>query len=375
MYTLVATLSDNTTTSYLDNIADADTTTELVEGNTRFPPCRYLIEHQNRMIGAHSEELNVGDLQTVYISNVREPYYCPESPDLEDPNQGTRAALQGRAAGEIMGLCSHGGVVAVFTGATGHLLLGVEPNDFRLQKFCDHGTVAHRTVVSVRSLLLWLAPDGVYQWDGQNTIRISDDVRATLEALSATELAKAHALVWQDRYYLFWPTGALWYDLNYRIWGKLTNNLWRTSAVTVYTTATLQRIYASRYGYARVYQLETGATDAIPSAATAITTTWASRDWDCGMACRDKRVHYIEAKFKKGTGTATITLYIGTGESVQTVSQNIATVDNASDTVCRSLTGANDYARDEHFKMKIECSTTASEYEILAAGLQWTLAS
>lgn len=274
-----------------------------------------------------------------------------------------------------MGLCSHGGVVAVFTGAAGHLLLGVEPNDFRLQKFCDHGTTAHRTILSVRSLLIWLAPDGVYQWDGQHTVRISEDVRATLEALTATQMAQAHALVWRDRYYLFWTGGCLWYDLNFKMWGKLTNNTWRTSSVTAYTSSALQRIYASYYGHARVYQLETAATDAVPSAATAITARWASRDWDMGLAARDKRVHYIEAKFKKGTGTATITLYRGTGESIQAISYDISTVDNAADTVTRCLKGANEYARDEHFRLEMSCATTATEFILLAMGLHWTLAS
>jgi len=358
------------TASFNDTIGDISGNEIMVDFNTRFPPAKYLIEHQNRLIGAG----NAADPQTVYISNVSQPYYSPASPDLDDPNQGTRAKLQGRAAGEITGLCSHGAVVAVFTGGAGHLLQGVDPNSFLLTKFCDHGCVSHRTIVSVKSLLLWLGPDGVYQWDGRQTQRISDDQRGTIEAMTAAEMAGSHAFVWEERYYLCWSTGSIVFDLQYGVWTTNTNWLWHDSTVTTYVSGNKQRIYAALEGHARVYQLEVGATDASPAAATAIAARWVSRDWDCGLAGREKRAHYIEIKAKKGTGTATVTLKKGTGATVQTVTHNLALVDDPNETVARLFESTVEQARSEHFRLDWSCSTTATELELLAAGLHWSVA-
>jgi len=358
------------TTSFNDTIGDISGNEIMVDFNTRFPPVKYLVEHQNRLIGAG----NAADPQTVYISNVSQPYYSPASPDLDDPNQGTRAKLQGRAAGEITGLCSHGAVVAVFTGGAGHLLQGVDPNSFLLTKFCDHGCVAHRTIVSVKSLLLWLGPDGVYQWDGRQTQRISDDQRGTIEAMTAAEMAGAHAFVWEERYYLCWSTGSIVFDLQYGVWTTNTNWLWHDSTVTTYVAGNKQRIYGALEGHSRVYQLETGATDASPAASTAIPARWVSRDWDMGLAGREKRAHYIEIKAKKGTGTATVTLKKGTGATVQTVTHNLALVDDPGETVARLFESTVEQARSEHFRIDWSCSTTATELELLAAGLHWSVA-
>lgn len=366
---------DNTTTFYSDNntTLGASLGTSTLVFNTRVPPCRYMVEHQNRMVwaGCFTSE---GDRQTVYISNVNEPWASPILPDLEDPNQGTRATLQGLAAGEITGLRSHGGVVAVFTGGAGHLLLGVEPNDFRIQKFSDHGCVAHRTIQSVRSLLVWLGPDAVYAWDGGQVARISDDQRATIEAMTAAEMAAAHAFVWEDRYYLCWPTGCIYWDLEYKTWGTLTNNLWDDATVTTFVSGSRQRIYAARYNRAQVYQLETGATDAIPASGTAITARWASRDWDMGLGSRDKRVHHVETKYKKSTGSATVTLKSGTGRTIETFTQDMSRVEHQDETVSRHLPRVGEQARNEHFRLEVSTSSTAAEVSLLGAGLHWKIA-
>ena len=48
---LLTTLT-GTGTTYTDNTADASITIELTAGNTAFPPARYLVEHQGRLVGA-----------------------------------------------------------------------------------------------------------------------------------------------------------------------------------------------------------------------------------------------------------------------------------------------------------------------------------
>ena len=120
-------------------------------------------------------------------------------------------------------------------------------------------------------------------------------------------------------------------------------------------------------------QLETGAQDAIPST-TPITAVWTSKDWDMGLPSFEKRVHWVETRFKKGTGTATITLKKGTGQTVDTLTHDISSVDNASETVSRRLQGASEGAKNEFFSMSVSIASTATSMEFIAAGLLWTQA-
>jgi hypothetical protein len=372
LYRFVADISDNTTTTYLDAVLNADLGDELpadtdgFPSNVAFPPAKYLISHQRRMIGAG----NATSPDTLYISNVDEPHYCPESPDLEDPNQGTRDRIDSPAGGEITGLASHGGVVAVFTGGEGFLLQGVEPNSFAVNKFTNVGCAAHRTICSAKSLLIWLGHDGVYAWDGTSTKRISDDQRVTLDALTAAEMAGAYAYVYDDRYHLGWATGSIYFDLEHGIWGTYSNWLWRCTAQAPFTSGNRPRLWGAIQGAARVYLLETGATDA----GTNISAVWEGRDQDMGQAGREKRVHFIELKFKKTADPATClwTLKRGTGETIDSGAVNINQVDANGGTVSRHYIPVNEAARDEHFRLRLAVSSATAEVILLSAGMHYT---
>jgi hypothetical protein len=337
VYYLVATIADNVTTTYNDTTTDANLGAEFPQrlgasggekDLTRLPPCRLLIAHQNRLIGALSTHAD-GDRQTVYISNYREPWYCPVFPDLDDPNDGTRIALQEPGAGQITGLCSHGDKVAVFTGNAAYLLTTSDQLlDFTLYRFASHGCVAHRTIKSVKDMLIWLAPDGVYMArEGQGVQRISDDEFNTIAAKDAAVMAQAHAVVYNDRYYLFWPDGCLVYHLKHGIWTRNTNWLWRVSTVTVFN-GTAERIFAAPVGEAVDYHIDRVGfpTDN----GQLIETRWKSKAFDCGLPYREKRLHYVDVKWKTSSGDATVKLYRETrSDPIQTVTVDLA--DNDED--------------------------------------------
>jgi hypothetical protein len=369
-YTLVNILNNNSATTVTTDLSGIiNPLSPLLFGNTRFPPCRYLVEHQSRMIGAWCSTAD-GDKQTVYVSNQLQPWWAPAAPDLTVASNGTQAQLQGAAAAEITGLCSHGDFCAVFTGGAGWFLIGTEAADFRLQRFSNHGCVAHRTIQSTRHLLIWLAPDGVYAWNGIAVERISEQVRETITAMSAADMASAHSFVWYDRFYLMWPGHCLFYDLLNRNWGSHTAWDWRCSTVSTFTSSQQQRLYAGQTGHSRVWQLETGATDN----GVAIPSVWVSRDWEMGMPAHEKRVHLVETKWKKSTGFATVRLYMGTGALIQTFIQDLSVVDYAGGGVVRLLASAVEQARDENFRLEVDSSTLDADYELLAAGVQFTLA-
>lgn len=368
-YYLVTILAGNVATTYTDTTVDDDLGIELTSvlganlQNERMPPCRYLITHQNRLVGAYSAASGF-DKQTVYLSNFREPWYSPSLPDLDDPGQGSHFPLQGPGAGEVTGLASHGNQIAVFTADAAWLLTTSDQLlDYTLHKFASHGCVAHRTIVSVKDRLIWASSDGIYQaQEGEGVTRISEDIKTTYQAISAADLAKAFAFVWDDKYFFCWPTGCRVFDLKYGIWTRNTNWTWRVGVVTASGQA-VERIYAAVMSLARVFRLEFGADDN----GTAITALWTSHDLDCGMVGREKRLLQINVHWKTATGTATVRAYKGTGTTAQqTATQNLATVDDTGGTVATLRQRCVEQLRSDRFRLEVEYGGAATDYQILA---------
>ncbi len=384
-YKVVADVLDNTTTVYDDNVAE-NALTQAFDGepnltNSAMPSCAILVEHEGRLCGAANSTESLG-LQTLFISNYRQPWDCPVLPNLEDPGQGTRLTLQGAAAGTITGIASHGDKLWVFTAGALHVLVGDEPLDYSLKHFANHGCVSHRTIQSLQDRLVWLAPDGVYSAaEGQGLQRISKPIQATLDALTPAQLARTHSVVLDQRYYLLWPAvgaapgGCRWVDFKYRpfVWGANSGSSWApaTSAQSVYQGTARPRLFGSLAGHARVVELETGTDDD----GTAIPTVWESGASDLGNPGREKRLQLIGASWEKATGTATVKLLRGSGELIQTETQDLSVSDVTGGTVCRLLTECVEQARDERFATRIEYAGDAATYKILATDGFWSLAT
>lgn len=368
-YYLVTIIANNTATTYSDTTTDANlgiALTEVLGGNLqnqKFPPCRYLITHQNRLVGGFCTEATEGDKQTVFLSNYREPWYCPSVPDLDDPNQGSRFPLQGPGAGEVTGLASHGNQIAVFTADAAWLLTTSDQLlDYTLHRFASNGCVAHRTIVSTRDMLIWASTDGIYMArEGEGVSRISEDWKATYQAISSADLAKSFAFLWDGRYYFVWPSGCRVFDLKYGIWSRVTNWGWRVGVATS-SGAALERIYAAQTSVARVFRLENGTDDN----GTAITALWTSHDIDFGMAGREKRLFFINFRWKAATGTVTVRLYKDTGTTaIQTATKDLSEVDQTGGTVSSLRQRCVEQARGEWFRLEMEYSGSASSFELL----------
>jgi hypothetical protein len=367
-YYFVDTVAGNVTTTYTDETTDDDLGIELVEvlganlQNVRFPPCRYLITHQSRLVGAYSTASGF-DKQTVYLSNFREPWYSPTLPDLDDPAQGGPFPLQGPGAGEVTGLASHGNQIAVFTADAAWLLTTSDQLlDYTLHRFSNHGCVAHRTIASVKDRLLWASSDGIYQaLEGEGVSRISDDIKTTYQAISAADLAKSHGFIWDDKYFFCWPSGCRVYDLKYRLWTRNTNWTWRVATVTASGQA-VERVYGALLDVARVFRLENGADDN----GTAITALWGSHDFDMGMMGREKRLHQINVHWKASTGTGTLRAYKGTGTTAQqTATRNLATVDDTGGTVSSLRQRCVEQLRSDRFRLEVEYAGSNADYQLL----------
>ena len=371
----VATLSVGAA-SYLDDIADASLGDSLSSNDRRaMPPSALLITHQGRLLGACSNDPDF-DRQTLYISNFREPWWCPAAPDLEDPNDGAEHALQGPAAGEITGMASQGDRAYIFTWDACHVLTGDQPIDFALREFVPVGCVAHRTIARAKSRLIWLAPDGVYEMrPGAEVRRISDPIRGFLSERTAEELSGAHAFIYDDRYYLCCAGEARVLDLEYSEgpllqWGEVTEWDWNCSTVASSGMGTLPRIFAGRTGTPRVWELETGEDDD----GEPIPVLYRSPHWDLGNPGREKRIHYVGATFAVGEGEAIVTLAKGTGGVVETYTVDLETPAEEDGEIVRLFQRAVEDARSEYFQMEVTHQKTAP-FRMLALDNLWSLAT
>lgn len=376
-----------TATTYTDSTTDANlgalVTTIYFD---QFPACQNLWEHDNRLFGCISGT----DRRTLFISNEFAPWYCPSiiSPDL--PTQGVRLKIQG-AATTITGGRSHGGYCFVFTLDDGYILQGSSADDYRLEKFTQHGCISFRTIVSVRNRLFWLSRDGVYMYDGTEVKLISEeDLHEQMTSIIAALTTGSCAWAFKDRYYIDLGSAIYYYDTFKQQWGKLSYPFTITQAVTAPPVSTNDtRIFAAGRDAASIYQLEfpginvdNGAATSGTPPATAITCTWKSKLLDMGLQVRDKRVHLLGAKFKKSSDTATLKLYIsGTTSYFQSETFDLSTVeDDAFGTlttptiaVCRRE--GTEQMRSEFFQFEITSATQGASFEILQADLMWTVAS
>jgi hypothetical protein len=399
IFRLAKELNDNTTTSFVDSATDSDleNAEQLRTNVTRFPACQDLIEYQGRLVGASCQQLltavagsamvSSGDTRTVYIANYLEPYYCPEVPQVgnaseqEQTADGTRATLQDPAAGIITGLATNGFYVGVFTGGAGYILQGDSPNTFTLNKFGDHGCVAHRTIQNARGTFIWEGPDGTYAYSREQDTgilnRISDDNYYTFLNLAASGMSRGHAYIWYDRYYLTLPgIFSKWYDLKTQTWGTNDNQDSRCSTVTVHTSTKRERIYAAKTGAAQVWQYETGSTDN----GTPITVEWVSKDWDMGLQGREKRVYFAGAKFRGGSGLVTIALMTNGGTVVDSFTHSLtgSLVQGytlSAPNVSKFLRRMAEQCKDEFFRLSVTSANTDPFFELTQIELHWRVAS
>jgi hypothetical protein len=370
-YYLIGTVTGNVDTVFVDSVLDedVDTLVELETATVRFPPCRYLVNHQERLVGAFSDS-DEGDTRTVYLSNFQVPETCPLIAPLDavdDPVFGARIPVEDT----VTALETFGNVLLVWTAGACYRLEGDNPNNWTFNKWIDNGCVSHRSVASHRNTLVWLGPDGVYLAEGWGQVsRISDPIREEFEDFTAIGMAGGHGFIWQDRYYLCFNDRAFYYDLVYRTWGKLDPWKWQNTVVSRNTGQLRERLFATDDLTAQVWELETGKDDN----GEAIQVRWASKDKDLGHFGREKRVHRVIATFKAGTGEATVTLY-RSGELLDTFVHDLSTVARTGSEISTLDDRASEGARDEYFRLEVESSTEAADFRLLRCGFHYTLCS
>jgi hypothetical protein len=383
-YFFVATLANATTTS-TDNLADSQLGLEmqnLAFPNSPFPPCRYFATHMGRLFGGGCQTTESG-VNVLHYSDDLDPTTARVSTDVSTTWQGGRVVLADRSGGAITGLSeSFGSSLVVFTGGNMNLWTGTDTTSFELYPFAPHGCVAHRTIGRYQNLLLWLAPDGAYAYvgsqaaafQGANFRRISDDLRVTIDSMTAAEMAGASAVVADSRYYLVTSERSLVCDFLFdEAWYADEPQRFGSATVSLFTPDNRARIWAQNLTDRTVWQLETGTSDngdPIPCRV---------RSADLGKSAQGQKLISFGGLFRASSDWVSGTVIRGTSQRAQTTVVNMLSgstatvpfnVDQYPLSTCRMRQRFLANGPAEHWALELACDSRTGTFEIIEGVLE-----
>jgi len=274
-FKLLHTISDNTTTTYSDNIPDSGLGADLDIDNDAPPACKYMVNHKSRMWLAGDSN----NPSRVYYSKALHPESFPPTyywdVGLDDGD-------------EITGLAVNLGALVIFKKYSTWVIIGDLPTGSTADMVLENvnptiGCVSYWTQAHAGNDLLFLNPDlGVFrlhrvilaETETMDAEAISDKIDLTIKGLNKSYLIDAHAVSYNHKYYLFVADGTsttpdicLVLDLR-----NINPNDERSIAWTVYDNYNFsssawiidnegEHIYAGSSLEGLTYELETGTND------------------------------------------------------------------------------------------------------------------
>lgn len=205
-FKLLTTISDNTTTTYSDNVPDSGLGADLETDNDAPPAAHYVINHKSRMwyVGDNSSTLWVS--KALHPESVPTTYYWDIGRDDGDT---------------ITGIAVNLGALVIFKKYSTWVLTGDIPfgtgADMVLEKVNPTiGCISFKTIAPAGNDLLFFTPNlGVQRLhriilastESFDAEALSDKIETTIDALNEDYLSISHAVVYDHRYYLFVPYG------------------------------------------------------------------------------------------------------------------------------------------------------------------------
>lgn len=326
---LVGTISDNTTTTFTDNTADA-----LVSGQTLIqhrdaPQPFYAIEtHKGRVWGfgytgtAVGEPASIQGTSDLWYSNFEEPWGFNSVAQVIPigRNSGGDSAVEVKRLGSI--LCC-------LKSKSFWTVIGDTPQDFVARQLAPIGCASKKSVAAAYGRLFWLSDEGaVYMFDGAQFTNISDNratganssIKGILDGFTTTDFAAATGAAYDQTYLISFPTQGItfMYDILTGQWFKLP---WAFDRAVFDLEAQNQVIAA---------ETSTGVLDSWFAAETdlgaAITSSYISRITDSGAPQSTKRYRYAVVLAPVQTGasaTVTVTGDPGGTQKVNTRAVNL----------------------------------------------------
>lgn len=237
---------------------------------------KYLVEYRKMLIAANT----VNNPQRLYVSDVGTPETFGASNYWDFP-------------GAITGVAVLGTMLVVFTKNTTSVMQGYSPSTLVTTsnpKVVRYGCLSHRTIkeaeTTVGKCLIFLSNDTVRAFNGEQVFRVGYDYLANQWSnINNAQYSKACAAVYDNRYWLSVPWAAsttnnkvLCYDLRYDRWVRINN--WQASYFDVYDNGTEVLNFGESSADSRVWQYPSGYTTQKPSASTAITERYTTKNID-----------------------------------------------------------------------------------------------
>ena len=175
------------------------------------------------------------------------------------------------------------------------------------------GCIAQFSIQEVDNGLVFLATDGLYFFDGNNSFKISDRISTTIQGFNTLQFDEACSMYQHDknRYWLALPSASVSTNDRVIAWDSFNNALsiydgMAPSAMTmVYASGTQERPYWGDYsGF--VYRGDTTNNDNSLNVATSINAYAYTRWIDYDDLCDQKGIPHIYVYFAINNGTLTL---------------------------------------------------------------------
>jgi len=324
VFYLLATISNNTTTTYTDTTADASLGTATAPSDKGAPGvCKFCIEHNNFIFA-----VNAGTPTRLIFSTQTDADIFPAANYWDFPR-------------DITGICSFAGTLWVFTQNYIYPIYGNDTTDFQRDMTPQFfpGTVSHRSIVVTELGIFYLAKDGVYNFNGSAiqlvSARIAGDENNEIEDILDTYKANSCAGYFEGKYYLSVTTSGTTNNETY-IFDTIANRevpdvptghwsiyTYGFNDFNVWEDGTF--FGAGNSGY--IYQLESGNDDGTTDAA--ITMSYATKPLELpdpdGVTGGVFRIREVIVWASLATDTLTVKLDVQNETQTQTYTKSITT--------------------------------------------------
>jgi hypothetical protein len=201
-WNLVATISDNTTTTYVDTLADDAVLQTLTVFRDPPQPFTYICLHQERIWGFGTPS----DPSIVYYSNLNEPWGF-------NNDTGNLPVGENSLNDIAVGMASCGSVLALHKSNSLYAVYGDSNSTFAVALIEYTGATSSRGIISAYGASWWHSEQGFYVWTGSsNAQNLSDgtfqksNIKSILDNLNANDKAQAVCFVFDRMIGLSFPT-------------------------------------------------------------------------------------------------------------------------------------------------------------------------
>lgn len=213
---LIYTIPDNTTTTYVDTLADADVTGQLLTVNRDAPlPFMAIVAHKERIWGFGTK----ADPSIVYYSNLNEPWGFNNL-------TGNYPVGENSFNDVAVGMASIGTQLILMKSRSTYNVTGSTNADFQVNKLFDIGCRSQRSICSAYGLCWWISKQGIYQFDGNSPTNLSDgnyqvsNIKSIIDGLTDADYINTVSFVYDRMVHFSFPTlnRTYLYDLRSQGW-------------------------------------------------------------------------------------------------------------------------------------------------------------